>query len=80
MALDMNVDMGALIKGLFSKKDKKEGVKSAPNPHAKTALIVVIVLSLIGLYIYFIYIPTQEDLRIKNDKISQIESIRFEIE
>ena len=80
MALDMNVDMGALIKGLFSKKDKKEGVKSAPNPHAKTALIVVIVLSLIGLYIYFIYIPTQEDLRIKNDKISQIESIRYEIE
>ena len=80
MALDMNVDMGALIKGLFSKKDKKEGVKSAPNPHAKTALIVVIVLSLIGLYIYFIYIPTQEDLRIKNDKISQIESLRYEIE
>lgn len=80
MALDMNVDVGALIKGLFSKKDAKEGVKSPPSPHAKTALIVVIVLSLIGLYIYFVYIPTKEDLRIKNDKISQIESIRYEID
>ena len=65
MALDMNVDVGALIKGLFSKKDAKEGVNSPPSPHAKTALIVVIVLLLIGLYIYFVYIPTKEDLRIK---------------
>ena len=28
MALDMNVDVGALIKGLFSKKESKEGASS----------------------------------------------------
>ena len=40
MALDMNVDVGSMIKGLFSKKDAKEGVESAPNPHTKTILVV----------------------------------------
>ena len=39
MAVDMNVDVGQLFKGLFSKKEKGEGgAKNPPNPHAKTAL------------------------------------------
>jgi Tfp pilus assembly protein PilO len=79
MALDMNVDVGSLIKGLFSKKDAKEGAESAPNPHTKTILVVVAVFVFITLYVYFVYLPTKEDLRIKNNKISQIESIKFEI-
>jgi len=79
MALDMNVDVGSMIKGLFSKKDAKEGVESAPNPHTKTILVVLAVFVFITLYVYFVYLPTKEDLRIKNNKISQIESIKFEI-
>ena len=80
MALDMNVDVGSMIKGLFSKKDAKEGVESAPNPHTKTILVVLAVFVFITLYVYFVYLPTQEDLRIKNNKISQIESIKYEID
>jgi Tfp pilus assembly protein PilO len=80
MALDMNVDVGSMIKGLFSKKDSKDGAVSAPNPHAKTALFIVAVIAVISAYIYFVYIPTQNDLRIKNEKIAQIESLRYEIE
>ena len=82
MALDTNMDVGALLKGLFSKKDPKDGdgAKSASSPHTKTALVIVLVLAAIGLYIYFIYLPTQADLKIKNEKISQIESLKYEIE
>jgi hypothetical protein len=82
MAIDTNMDVGALLKGLFSKKDPKEGegAKSAPSPHTKTAMVIVLVLAAIGLYIYFIYLPTQADLKIKNEKISQIESLKYEIE
>tara|TARA_Y100000294_G_scaffold106161_2_gene98621 strand:+ start:77 stop:859 length:783 start_codon:yes stop_codon:yes gene_type:complete len=79
MALDMNIDVGSLIKGLFSKKGSKGGAKTASSPHTKTALAIVIVFALIGAYIYFVYLPTQQDLRIKNEKISQIDMIRVEI-
>jgi len=79
MALDMNIDL-ATIKGLFSKKDSNDGAKAAPNPHAKTGLVIVTVFVLIALYVYFVYLPTQEDLRIKNDKISQIEMMKYEID
>jgi len=79
MALDMDIDIGSLIKGLFSKKESKDGAASAPNPHGKTALVVIAVLVFIGLYVYFVYIPTQKELQIKNDKISQIESIKSDI-
>jgi len=79
MALDMNIDL-ASIKGLFSKKDSNDGAKAAANPHVKTALVTAIVFVFIGLYVYFVYLPTKEDLRIKNEKISQIEMIKFEID
>ena len=80
MALDMNVDVGALIKGLFSKKESKEGASSGPNPYTKTIIAVVVTIILIASYIYFVYIPTQKDLKIKNEKISQIEMIKYEID
>ena len=80
MALDMNVDVGDLIKGLFSKKESKEGASSGPNPYTKTIIAVVVTIILIASYIYFVYIPTQKDLKIKNEKISQIEMIKYEID
>ena len=72
MAIDMNVDIGSLIKGLFSKKGSKEGNKSPQSPHVKTAMLIVTVLILIAAYVYFIYLPTQEDLRIKNENVQNV--------
>ena len=65
MAIDMNVDVGALVKGLFSKKDSKGVDKSPPSPYAKIILAVVSVLLLSGVYVYFVYLPTQEEIRKK---------------
>ena len=79
MALDMNVDVGALIKGLFSKKGSKEGASSAPTPYTKIIMAVIVIIILIASYVYFVYIPTQKDIKIKNQKISQIETIKYEI-
>ena len=79
MALDMNVDVGALIKGLFSKKGSKEGASGAPNPYTKIIMAVIVIIILIASYVYFVYIPTQKDIKIKNQKISQIETIKYEI-
>ena len=79
MAIDMNVDVGAMIKGLFSKKTSQGEAKAPQNPYVKTLISIVTVLILIASYIYFIYLPTQEELRINNEKLSQIEILRSEI-
>ena len=79
MAIDMNVDVGAMIKGLFSKKTSQGEAKAPQNPYVKTLISIVTVLILIASYIYFIYLPTQEELRINNEKLSQIEILRSEV-
>jgi Tfp pilus assembly protein PilO len=79
MAIDMNVDVGAMIKGLFSKKTSQGGAKAPQNPYVKTLISIVTVLILIASYIYFIYLPTQEELRINNEKLSQIEILKSEV-
>ena len=58
MAIDMNVDLGSIIKGLFSKKDSKEGqevgIKTPQSPHVKTAIVSVLILILIfGMHFNF---------------------------
>ena len=70
MAIDMNVDVGALIKGLFSKKTSQGEAKAPQNPYVKTLISIVTVIILIASYIYFIYLPTQEELRINNEKLN----------
>ena len=79
MAINMNADVGAMIKGLFSKKTSQGEAKAPQNPYVKTLISIVTVLILIASYIYFIYLPTQEELRINNEKLSQIEILRSEI-
>ena len=79
MAINMNADVGAMIKGLFSKKASQGKAKAPQNPYVKTLISIVTVLILIASYIYFIYLPTQEELRINNEKLSQIEILRSEI-
>ena len=79
MAIDMNVDVGEMIKGLFSKKTSQGEAKAPQNPYVKTVISIVTVLILIASYIYFIYLPTQEELRINNEKLSQIEILRSEV-
>ena len=79
MAIDMNVDVGAMIKGLFSKKTSQGEAKAPQNPYVKILISIVTVLILIASYIYFIYLPTQEELRINNEKLSQIEILRSEV-
>jgi Tfp pilus assembly protein PilO len=79
MAIDMNVDVGEMIKGLFSKKTSQGEVIAPQNPYVKILISIVTVLILIASYIYFIYLPTQEELRINNEKLSQIEILRSEV-
>jgi Tfp pilus assembly protein PilO len=42
-------------------------------------MAVIVIIILIASYVYFVYIPTQKDIKIKNQKISQIETIKYEI-
>ena len=79
MAIDMNVDVGELIKGLFSKKSNVSGGKSQPSPYLKFILMVIVVIALIAAYVFLYYLPTQKDLKVKNYQISQVENLKIEI-
>jgi len=79
MAIDMNVDIGEIFKNLFAKKGA-DGTKGAPlNPLMKTFIVGGIAVVFIILYVFFIYLPTEEENRLKQEKISQIEFIQSEI-
>jgi len=79
MAIDMNQDIGAILKNLFAKK-AADGAKGAPaNPLMKTSIAGGIMVFVIILYVFFIYLPAEEENRIKQEKISQIEFIQSEI-
>ena len=79
MAIDMNVDVGELIKGLISKKNDNPGDNSQSNPYLKIILLATLVIALIASYVLLYFLPTQKDLKIKNYQISQVENLKFEI-
>jgi Tfp pilus assembly protein PilO len=81
MAIDMNADIGEIFKSLFSKKDggsKKS--KGGENPYSKVIVAGVSVALIVVLYVVFIYIPTQEELRVKEEKIAQIGIMQIEVD
>jgi Tfp pilus assembly protein PilO len=79
MAIDMNADIGEIFKNLFAKKGA-DGIKGVPvNPLMKTFIAGGIAVVFIILYVFFIYLPIEDENRIKREKISQIESIQSEI-
>lgn len=79
MAIDMNADIGEIFKNLFAKKGA-DGDKGVPvNPLIKTFIASGIAVVFIMLYVFFIYLPTEEENRLKQEKISQIEFIQSEI-
>ena len=74
----MDINIGSMVKGLFS-KGSKDGKNAPANPYTKIIIAGVLALALIGSYLYFIYLPTAADNRIKEAKIAQIESLEDEI-
>ena len=63
MAIDMNLDLGALVKGLFSKDQKGGKGKKAQSPYLSSIIIgVVIFLSVIA-YVFLVYLPDQKEIQ-----------------
>ncbi len=79
MAIDMNADVGEIFKKLFSKKQpsqKNDKVGKKPSdPFLKIVVTGVVALILAGLYLFFVYFPTQDENRIKEQKIAQINDL-----
>ena len=75
MAIDMNMDIGELIKNLLAKK----GSKKEQNPYTKVIATGVAVFLAIILYVIFVYMPMQEKLEQQQRKISQINNLKNDI-
>lgn len=79
MAIDMNVDIGEIFKKLTSKKGSSGsgGDGKKPNdPFAKVIIAGVVALVVVVVYLFFIYFPAQEENRIKEQKIAQINDLK----
>jgi len=81
MAIDMNMDIGELVKNLFAKKGSK-GASSilTDNPYAKIIIAGILVLLVIILYVVFVYMPMQEKLEQQQRQISQVNNLKNDIE
>lgn len=81
MAIDMNADIGEIFKSLFSKggSNSKGGEPRPQNPYAKLIVTGTIVVIMIALYVTLIFIPAQEEIRMKQGQVDQIEQLRMEI-
>jgi Tfp pilus assembly protein PilO len=79
MATDMNVDIGAVFKKLFSRKGlggKSGGDKQPSDPFVKVIIIGASVLVIVILYLFFVHFPAQEENRIKEEKIAKISDMK----
>lgn len=74
MSVDLNADIGVLLKGLFSGKKKGE-----QGPYMKLVITGFILLVLTVVYVIFVFIPAREELQTKQQQVAQIESIREEV-
>ena len=75
MAIDMNMDIGEVIKNLLAKK----GSKKEQNPYTKVIATGVVVFLAIILYVIFVYMPMQEKLEQQQRQISQINNLKNDI-
>ena len=62
--MDLNVDIGTLVKGLFGgKKDSGSNAGPPPNPHLRSIIVGVVLAGLVGAYLYFFYLPEQKRIQ-----------------
>ena len=79
MAIDMKLDIGGLVKGLFSKDQQGGKGKKARSPYQRYIIIGVFFFLLVIVYVYYVYLPDQEEIRQKQAKIDSTEQMKEEL-
>ena len=79
--MDLNADIGSLLKGVFSrnKSDSDPSSGNAPNPHLNQIICGVIVVAFIAAYLYLFYLPEQKRIRQMQAMIDSTYQIQDEI-
>lgn len=84
MAIDMNADIGDLLRNVFSSKkatgETTNRTTNEQNPYLKLVLIGVFLMLSTVLYVMFIFLPAQDDIKIKQEQIAQIGQLKSEIQ
>ena len=57
MAMDMKLDIGALAKGLFSKKGKDGQGKKAQSSNQRYIIVGFLIFLLVIAYVFVVYLP-----------------------
>jgi Tfp pilus assembly protein PilO len=78
MAIDWNADIGEVVKAIFSNENKKEN-NAAKGPFVKIIVAGVSVVLIIALYVFLVYIPTQNTIEQDKLKVAEIEELKKNI-
>lgn len=79
VAIDLNADLGDLVRQLFRQSGSTKGVGRG-NPYIKLAILATTLILMIFLYVFYVLFPNQEELKMKQIKIDQMASLKNRIE
>ena len=79
MAIDMNADIGEILKGLFSKDTLTGKAGAKVNPYKNIMIGGASVVGVVLLYLIFIFLPKQDELATKSGQVNQISQLNSEI-
>ena len=79
MAMDMKLDIGALAKGLFSKKGKDGQGKKVQSSNQRYIIVGFLIFLLVIAYVFVVYLPAQKEIREKQAKVDSIQQLTEEL-
>ncbi len=80
MAIDMNADLGEILRGFFSRNKSPGEPGTKQNPYTQIIFGGIGVFVVVLIYAVFVYLPKQEELDVSSDKINQIGQLTEEID
>ena len=77
--MNLNADIGKVLRNLFSKEKSKSGDSGKQNPFLKLILSGLVIIVSVVLYVVLVFIPARQDIYMKEGRVDQIGQINNEI-
>ena len=77
MTINLKMDMGTLVRSLFSRKGGAQA--SLAEPFSKIIVGAVLVAGIVAVYVAFVYMPSVREVNLKQRKANQTSALKAEL-
>ncbi|HJO62976.1 MAG TPA: type 4a pilus biogenesis protein PilO [Desulfobacterales bacterium] len=77
MTINLKMDMGTLVRSLFSRKGGAQA--SLAGPFSKIIVGAVLVAGIVAVYVAFVYMPSVREVNLKQRKANQTSALKAEL-